>query len=147
MRQCVISLAVALAASVLAAFQAPIVANSSFEVNGGGKADGWRSNSDCIRVEAGAGVNGSGGVVWRSESPTRQCGISQRLKLEVGKAYRFDALVRCEGFTGMAQMCVEWSDCNGKWISGAYAGIRQRTTDWIRISGSTRRMLSLKPFT
>ena len=140
MRQCVISLAVALAASVLAAFQAPIVANSSFEVNGGGKADGWRSNSDRIRVEAGAGVNGSGGVVWRSESPTRQCGISQRLKLEVGKAYRFDALMRCEGFTGMAQMCVEWSDCNGKWISGAYAGIRQRTTDWIRISGSTRDM-------
>ena len=101
MKRLVLVVTVVLSAAAAHASVAPIVANSSFDSITDGRADGWKISGDCFTVERGVGVNGSGGAVWRSDVPTRQCGIYQNIKLEVGKAYRFDGLMRTEGFKGI----------------------------------------------
>ena len=101
----------------------------------------WRLQSDKWRFDAGAGINGSGGLVWENDDTNHYSCAVQPVALKPGKRYRFTTNL-CLDFTHEkgrgASLGLEWSDRNGKYIGGAY-GQDQRGPKgrWIKLSGAT----------
>ena len=118
------------------------LANAAFhDVEADGSPAGWRLNGIAFRSEAGVGVNGSRGLVWRGgKGSNGSC--MQTLKLTPGRAYAFSAQIRTEGFSAVrngATLCLEWYDSKGAWMAGGYVkGVCERNSDWVQIRGVTR---------
>jgi hypothetical protein len=118
--------------------------NPSFEEIKDATAAGWNLTKGCFRAEKGAGLSGSGGVVWESAEPSKvqgMCGCA--IEAEAGVAYRFSCFVHAENFIpgpgGSANICVEWFDAKGKWMAGGYSkDFAERNSEWIEIGGCTR---------
>ena len=136
-----VSACVALAVSALmAADGAELVRNGTFDEKGG-----WAPDGKVFRLDAHAGQNGTGGLVWENSDPKQYRLISQSLKLEPGRRYRYSCRVKTENLVSTlaknkrgAHMCVGWNDSKGNWL--AEVSPRQSplgTTDWTEISGET----------
>jgi len=136
---------VAVACCGIALFAGIPLRASGIVTNGGadeivdGRPVGWYLKGPDIRAERGAGMNASGGIVWRSEKPSlRQSGAGQVVALSPGTAYNFEVCVRTENFKGKAQVCLECADANGKDICGSYAHeFTKSDSDWVVMTGST----------
>lgn len=108
----------------------------------------WRKPSQMWSVEAGAGYDGSAGLVWRCDDPKHYEYPAQYVRLEPGLAYRIRALVKVDalenGKKASPAVGFEWFDKDGKWLSGAYArpvddnGILK--DGWVSYEGLTRVM-------
>ena len=111
--------------------------NAGFEDVDGGKAVGWRM-SPAMRVERGAGHNGSAGLVWESREPLEKRAVTvQEIAVKEGRQYRFSVLARAERFKGGkgAKICAYFLDESGKSLLGVYPrGLREKS-DWVRIEG------------
>ena len=136
-----VSVCVAMAASVImVAYGAELVRNGTFDEKGG-----WKPDGKMFRFDAHAGQNGTGGLVWENSDPKQYRLISQALKLEPGRRYRYSCRVKTENLVSSsakarrgAHMCVGWNDQNGKWL--AEVSPRQAplgTTGWTEIGGET----------
>ena len=98
----------------------------------------WRLDP-AFRIEKGAGLNGSGGLVWERPSAGDQQGAIQDLRgWRAGDVYRFS--IRAIGSAvPQAQVCIEWYDACGKYMNGGYSA-RCRTMpagEWVRLEGVT----------
>ncbi len=124
------------------------VANAAFEEFGAdGAPVGWSVPKEGFRAAKGEGMNGSGGLVWESDSPKLYVCTSQGVALEAGKSYRFGAHVKVDsqkaprGQKSGAFVCVEWQDGSGKWLGGSYtAHAGEAESDWKRIEAVTPRI-------
>ena len=117
---------------------AELLANGSFEAGGGGAATGW-SLPARWRVENGVGMNGTRGVVFENEdAPDDYQFPSAPVPFEAGMRYEYSVWARTEGLSkGRANICVEWMDANGNWLSGSYQAGPGGTRDWTQIKGVT----------
>ena len=119
----------------------PTLVNSGFQETADRGVPGWRAAGN-FRAVWGEGHNGSGGLVWSSDAPsTRQEGVSQEVKLERGKAYRYTFQARTENFKGAADCCIEWYGASGNWLGGTYLGqkaVRESNSNWKVYEAITR---------
>lgn len=129
LRRLVVAVAVAMAFSLPGEVT---VVNTGFQDFTDGKVAGW-SLTGHFHAEERGGHNGSAGLVWRSDGPSdRQECAFQRIQLEPGKPYRFMTQARTEGFSGSADLCIEWFGKKG-WMGGSYLGqkmIKKKDSDW-----------------
>ena len=119
---------------------AELVRNGTFDERGG-----WSPDGKLFRIDEGCGQNGTGGLAWESSDPDRYRLVSQSLKLERGRRYRYSCRVKTEDLVSTlaknrrgAHMCVGWYDADGKWL--AEVSPRKAplgTTDWAELSGET----------
>lgn len=119
--------------------------NTAFDVfDEKGKPEAWSING-AYRIAKGEGHNGSGGLVWNSESPCGKlhCARQEISGLNPGDMLTISALVRKENFKCKshqgAVMSVEWRDKDGKWIRALYA-VTKNVLDgeWTPITASGR---------
>ena len=128
------------ASSLMPADGAEMVRNGTFDERGG-----WSPDGKMFRIDARCGQNGTGGLAWENSDPRIYRLVSQSLKLEQGRRYRYSCRVKTENLVSTlpsgkrgAHMCVGWNDSKGKWlaeVSPKEAPLG--TTDWMEISGET----------
>ena len=125
----------ALAAS-MSASAAPF-ANADFERG----EEGWRLKP-AYSVQAGAGMNGSAGLVYENADPNLPYAFpTAPVELKVGASYRFSAWVRTEDLVPAkgvgAAIAIEWSDAEGRYLGGSYSQGLKGSHDWTHIVGVT----------
>ena len=126
--------------SLAAASGAELVRNGTFDERGG-----WTPDGKMFRIDERCGQNGTGGLAWESSDPNLYRLVSQSLKFEQGRRYRYSCRVKTENLVSTlttnkrgAHMCVGWYDADGKWL--AEVSPRKAplgTTDWTELSGET----------
>ena len=126
--------------AVMAASGAELVRNGTFDESGG-----WSPDGKVFRIDERCGQNGTGGLAWDNSDPNQYRLVSQSLKLERGRRYRYSCRVKAENLVSTlarnkrgAHMCVGWYDADGKWL--AEVSPRKAplgTTDWTELSGET----------
>ena len=98
----------------------------------------WNNmNSGGWKVAAGAGRNGSRGLINERKNPNEYILIQQKCECKPNTAYRFGGWIKTENLTGRgASICVEWSNSRTKqWLGGSYLGDINGTRDWYEIQG------------
>ena len=127
---------VVIAAAALAA-PGDLIRNGSFEEVTDGKAVGWPTAKHYSVAERG-GMNGTRGIAYenRDEKDFRAL-LTQNVKFEHGKRYRFSVWQKTENVTRPPTICVEWSDANGRHLGGMYAPGAAGTHDWTKIESVT----------
>ena len=124
-------------ASVLPILLAAAVVNAGFEDVENGKVVGWRLPGN-MRVERGAGHNGSAGLVWESAEKSVSRSVAQQdVAIKSGMQYKFSALMRTERFSGGrgAKMCAYVFDASGRKLVETYPKGVRNSTDWVRVDG------------
>ena len=132
-------LAVALAACgvVSACPAAELLTNGSFEDVKDGKTVGWNVPEHYAFAD-GVGMNGTRALVFENKDDKEFYKYpSAQIAFEKGKRYEYSIWAKTEGLTGRAQLCVEWYDAGGKWLSGSYQGGFGGTHDWAQLKGVT----------
>ena len=127
------------AAWSLAAVAAPVdlIRNGSFEEVKDGKAVGWPAAKHYAVAERG-GMNGTRGIAYEnSDEKDFRALLTQNVKFEHGKRYRFSVWQKTENLTRPPTICVEWSDANGRHLGGMYAPGTAGTHDWAKIESMT----------
>ena len=122
--------------------------NSAFD-RAGTEADpvpGWKAHG-AFKAVPGAGHNGSGGLVWSSDTPTSERHYLQYDldQLKVGKAYRLSLMMMSENLRGCSmKCCLQWHGINEKgrkgWLGGQYFCLEKGSHDWTVREGVTERM-------
>jgi len=113
----------ALLAGVAALAGENLLVNPGFECG----TNGWaRVPSSVWRISAGEGYAGTSALVWENADPKRYAYPAQQVALRPGCVYRMTALVKVDRMEfpvrkDPVQFGLEWSDRNGKWMSGCYA--------------------------
>lgn len=81
---------------------------------------GWSQGLPGWSVETGAGLNGSKGLVFRSETPVTPKWMLQVVTLKPGVRYRFGCWTKVNPVSphAVAQFALEWQDKDGKWLGG-----------------------------
>ena len=120
-----------------------LVADGGFEQ--GGK--GWRIPKATCRVQAGAGLKGSHGLVWESDDPDVYRYSTHPLALEPGCAYSFSGWIREGEVTNarprgrLTNLSIEWRDKDGKFMgvfgSNAVVDNQEREAGWTKYAGRT----------
>ena len=136
---------VCLAAVVLCAVSAvkgdiPVeIKNSAFELcDANGAATGWVMPKKHWKVVAGAGSNGSKGLVFEGDDPNSRDWPHQWITVKEGKRYRISANIKADGLTcpkmgrwsGMS-IYIEWFDKSGKLTGCNMTYCVNGKTDWI----------------
>ncbi len=116
---------------------AELLTNGSFEDVKGGQTVGWNVPEHYAFAE-GVGMNGTRALVFENKDDKEFYKYpSAQIAFEKGKRYEYSVWAKTEGLTGRAQLCVEWFDADGKWLSGSYQGGFGGTHDWTQLKGAT----------
>lgn len=120
-----------------------LLANGSFEEGTGDGAAGW-TLPEHWRAEKNAGMNGSRGVAFENADDKDYYKFpSMPVELEAEKRYEYSVWAKTEDLVGgKANICVEWYDADGNWLSGSYKAGPDGTRDWTQIAGVTPPMPS-----
>ena len=122
---------------VLACPAAELLTNGSFEDVKDGKTVGWNVPEHYAFAE-GVGMNGTRALVFENRDDKDFYKYpSAPIAFEKGKRYEYSVWAKTDGLTGRAQLCMEWYDANGKWLSGSYQGGFGGTKDWTQLKGVT----------
>ena len=114
-----------------------LIRNGSFEDVVDGKAAGWPSARHYSVTERG-GMNGTRGIVYENlDEKDYRALLTQNVKFEHGRRYRFSVWQKTENLTRPATICVEWSDANGRHLGGMYAPGVAGTHGWTKLEGMT----------
>ena len=115
--------------------------NPDFETIGAdGKVVGWYVPPGW-QVHRGAGMNGSSGLVFECQESAGCTGVpQQRLALEPGGVYRFNAWVKVDDISdgGRAGLVIGWRDANGRYLGETQSPVLCRKGDWTKIEALTR---------
>ena len=129
--------AACVATATLPSQAAELLTNGSFEDVKGGATVGWNVPEHYAFAE-GVGMNGTRALVFENRGdkdfykyPSAQTAFKK------GKRYEYSVWAKTEGLTGRAQLCMEWYDADGKWLSGSYQGGFGGTKDWTQLKGVT----------
>ena len=132
-----IGAAACVATASLPSRAAELLTNGSFEDVKGGKTVGWTLPEHYVFAD-GIGMNGTRGIVFENrDDKTFYKYPSAQIAFEKGKRYEYSVWAKTDGLTGRAQLCMEWYDANGKWLSGSYQGGFGGTKDWTQLKGVT----------
>ena len=124
---------------------AALIVNGGFEE--GGK--GWIFSKKNFEVVSGVGKGGSNGLVWTNSNPAKLVIATQKLKLEPGRAYRFECWVKNGGLenpktkpgSSPTVVSIEAYSDKGKFISmtGAEAVVDNQKSEagWTKYRGTT----------
>ena len=116
---------------------AELLTNGSFEDVKDDKTVGWNVPEHYAFAD-GVGMNGTRGIVFENkDDKTFYKYPSAQVAFERGKRYEYSVWAKTDGLTGRAQLCMEWYDANGKWLSGSYQGGFGGTKDWTQLKGVT----------
>ena len=146
MRKLLSAAAIAIAAGVAEASYVELV-NPGFDAIEGGFAKGWSKAGAAWRAENGAGVNGSGGLVYEASVAQHSPRPTQKVVLKPGHKYRISAQVIADGLVverpksrsrGMTVL-LSWFAADGKWLGEVVAtpAAKGTTKDWREVSGIT----------
>ena len=91
MRRWIPACAAVVASALMAADGAEMVRNGTFDERGG-----WSPDGKMFRIDARCGQNGTGGLAWENSDPKQYRLVSQSLKLEQGRRYRYSCRVKTE---------------------------------------------------
>ena len=123
----------------------PLVVNGDFEAGEGLVAPGWTlPTNGQWTVRRGGGLNGNGGLVWRSDAPAPK-GVYpvQELKFRVGARYSVEAFIRtdlksdCHVRPG-ATVYLMWFDREGRILGQCWPNQVRLTTDWTQTEGTMK---------
>ena len=129
--------AFAASCGVVARPAAELLVNGSFEDVKDGKTVGWNVPEHYAFAD-GVGMNGTRGILFENRDDRKYYRYpSAQIPFEKGKRYEYSVWAKTEGLTGRAQLCVEWYDVKGKWMSGSYQGGFGGTRDWMQLKGVT----------
>lgn len=114
--------------------------NPGFDAIENGVAKGWSKAGPAWRAERGAGLNGSGALVYDSAVAQHAPRPSQAVQLKPGRKYKISARVIADGLKvdrpnssaqGMTVM-LSWFDAKGKWLGEAVAtkAAKGKTDEW-----------------
>ena len=132
-----IGAAACVAAVSLPSRAAELLTNGSFEDVKGGATVGWNVPKHYAFAE-GVGMNGTRALVFENRDDKDFYKYpSAQIAFEKGKRYEYSVWAKTEGLTGRAQLCMEWYDADGKWLSGSYQGGFGGTKDWTQLKGVT----------
>ena len=116
---------------------AELLTNGSFEDVKDGQTVGWNVPEHYAFAE-GVGMNGTRALVFENRDDKDFYKYpSAPVAFEKGKRYEYSVWAKTDGLTGRAQLCMEWYDANGKWLSGSYQGGFGGTQDWRQLKGVT----------
>ena len=116
---------------------AELLTNGSFEDVKDGATVGWNVPKHYAFAE-GVGMNGTRALVFENRDDKDFYKYpSAQIAFEKGKRYEYSVWAKTEGLTGRAQLCMEWYDADGKWLSGSYQGGFGGTKDWTQLKGVT----------
>ena len=116
---------------------AELLTNGSFEDVKDGQTVGWNVPEHYAFAE-GVGMNGTRALVFENGTDKEFYKYpSAPVAFEQGKRYEYSVWAKTDGLTGRAQLCMEWYDANGKWLSGSYQGGFGGTKDWTQLKGVT----------
>ena len=116
---------------------AELLTNGSFEDVKDGKTVGWNVPEHYAFAD-GVGMNGTRALVFENRDDKEFYKYpSAQIAFEKGKRYEYSVWAKTDGLTGHAQLCVEWFDADGKWLSGSYQGGFGGTHDWTQLKGAT----------
>ena len=116
---------------------AELLTNGSFEDVKDCNTVGWKVPEHYAFAE-GVGMNGTRALVFENRDDKNFYKYpSARIEFKKGKRYEYSVWAKTEGLTGRAQLCMEWYDANGKWLSGSYQGGFGGTQDWTQLKGVT----------
>ena len=123
---------------------AELLTNGSFEDVKDCNTVGWKVPEHYAFAE-GVGMNGTRALVFENRDDKDFYKYpSAQIAFEKGKRYEYSIWAKTEGLTGRAQLCMEWYDANGKWLSGSYQGGFGGTQDWTQLKGVTPPMFTLE---
>ena len=115
---------------------AELLTNGSFEDVKDGKTVGWNVPEHYAFAD-GVGMNGTRGILFENRDDRKYYRYpSAQIPFEKGKRYEYSVWAKTEGLKGRAQLCVEWYDAKGKWMSGSYQGGFGGTHDWMQLMGT-----------
>ncbi len=132
-------LLLAVASGAFAAVAAPkdVIVNGSFEETKDGKVVGWPVPRHYSLSER-DGMNGTRGIAYENhDEKGYKALISQNVRFEPGKRYRFSVWQKTENLTAPTTICVEWSDANGRHLGGAYSPGEAGTHGWTKLEDVT----------
>ena len=116
---------------------AELLTNGSFEDVKDGQTVGWNVPEHYAFAE-GVGMNGTRALVFENRDDKDFYKYpSAPIAFEKGKRYEYSVWAKTDALAGRAQLCMEWYDANGKWLSGSYQGGFGGTKDWTRLKGVT----------
>ena len=116
---------------------AELLTNGSFEDVKDGQTVGWNVPEHYVFAD-GVGMNGTRALVFENKDDKDFYKYpSAPVAFEKGKRYEYSVWAKTEGLSGLAQLCMEWYDANGKWLSGSYQGGFGGTKDWTKLKGVT----------
>ena len=116
---------------------AELLTNGSFEDVKDGQTVGWNVPEHYAFAD-GVGMNGTRALVFENRDDKEFYKYpSAQIAFEKGKRYEYSVWAKTEGLSGRAQLCVEWYDASGKWLSGSYQGGFGGTKDWAQLKGVT----------
>ena len=116
---------------------AELLTNGSFEDVQDGLTVGWNV-PEHYAFANGVGMNGTRALVFENRDDKDFYKYpSAQIAFEKGKRYEYSVWAKTEGLAGRAQLCMEWYDANGKWLSGSYQGGFGGTKDWTQLKGVT----------
>ena len=116
---------------------AELLTNGSFEDVKDGATVGWTVPSHYAFAD-GVGMNGTRALAFENGDDKEFYKYpSAQIPFERGKRYEYSVWAKTEGLAGRAQLCMEWYDANGKWLSGSYQGGFGGTHDWTQLKGTT----------
>ena len=114
-----------------------LLTNGSFEDVKDGQTVGWNVPEHYVFAD-GVGMNGTRALVFENKDDKDFYKYpSAPVAFEKGKRYEYSVWAKTEGLSGLAQLCMEWYDANGKWLSGSYQGGFGGTKDWTKLKGVT----------
>ena len=114
------------------------VADAGFESAASGDTSAWSPAKARYRYVSGEGRNGSAAVRFDVEKGMPYSFPMQKISLEPGGRYRFEAWVRTKDVAGRgagASLYAGWSDADGKHLGGGSAeGVKGTCDEWTLIS-------------
>ena len=123
----------------------PLVTCGDFETGEGMATPGWTlPTNGQWTVRRGGGLNGNGGLVWRSDAPApKGLGPVQELKFRAGVRYCVEAFIRTDlkserDVRPGAAVYLMWFDRKGKMLGQCWPNKVRLTTDWTRTEGTTK---------
>ena len=129
--------AACVAAASLPSRAAELLTNGSFEDVKDGATVGWNVPEHYAFAD-GIGMNGTRALVFENRDDKGFYKYpSAQIAFEKGKRYEYSVWAKTEGLTGRVQLCMEWHDADGKWLSGSYQGGFGGTKDWTQLKGVT----------
>jgi len=144
-RSCAVSVALASScAALLAQAEQPaapnLVRNPGFEESTpAGKPADWGEYTTVNEVAH----SGSRSLFYENTDAKRYVLSSQKLPLEVGKAYEISVWIKTENVQGPetgATLCLEWYGADGNYLGGYYPAGFTGTTDWRELKGHSGRV-------